>query len=258
VILASATPNYNDAERVYCIQSILDPASVHGGFLAFVYQHCTTEQNPFGEMPIVTGFHMFRSAADYLSALPEVDYLPDELQYGILDMDVTTYVATALLRYGYDSRKHKMIASSMEARHTERFQRLVEPDGHLTVSYTRQVRYYVDNATPLLIFANHATIAEATYKTAKSFANCGLVTGKTTTAKKEEIIQSFRNGEITTLIGTAALATGTDGLDRVCNNLLILDDTDDDALRRQLVGRIMPRGGRGLVSDKKVVRLNPA
>lgn len=44
------------------------------------------------------------------------------------------------------------------------------------------------------------------------------------------------------LVATATLATGTDGLDKVCDTLLILQDTQDDSLRRQLIGRILPRG----------------
>ena len=56
------------------------------------------------------------------------------------------------------------------------------------------------------------------------------------------------------LIGTASLATGTDGLDKMCDTLIILDDTDDDSLRRQLIGRIMPRGADTDTSKKKVYR----
>lgn len=59
------------------------------------------------------------------------------------------------------------------------------------------------------------------------------------------------------LIGTATLATGTDGLDRVCDTLLILDDTEDDSLRRQLIGRIMPRGDFVSTTAKQVIRLMP-
>jgi hypothetical protein len=54
------------------------------------------------------------------------------------------------------------------------------------------------------------------------------------------------------------LATGTDGLDRVCDTLVILDDTDDDALRRQLIGRIMPRGDYVSIADKQVFRFVPS
>ena len=66
---------------------------------------------------------------------------------------------------------------------------------------------------------------------------------------------AFLDGVLDVLVGTASLATGTDGLDKVCNQLIILDDTDDDSLRRQLIGRIMPRGEGGDASVKQVHRL---
>jgi superfamily II DNA or RNA helicase len=88
--------------------------------------------------------------------------------------------------------------------------------------------------------------------------NHGIVTGQTPKKTKELIIQEFRDGEYDVLVGTASLATGTDGLDKMCDWLVILDDTDDDALRRQLIGRIMPRGSDTDASKKQVYRLTPA
>jgi hypothetical protein len=43
----------------------------------------------------------------------------------------------------------------------------------------------------------------------------------------------------------------------MCNTLIILDDTDDDSLRRQLIGRIMPRGADTDASMKRVFRFLP-
>jgi superfamily II DNA or RNA helicase len=80
----------------------------------------------------------------------------------------------------------------------------------------------------------------------------GYVNGKTTTRTKEERIEEFRRGKLDVLIGTATLATGTDGIDKVCDTMVILDDTDDDSLRRQLVGRILPRGESDPDYSKKV------
>jgi superfamily II DNA or RNA helicase len=82
-----------------------------------------------------------------------------------------------------------------------------------------------------------------------------LITGDTSKKDKAERIKFFNEGGIDVLIGTASLATGTDGLDKVCDTLFILDDTDDDALRRQLIGRIMPRGKDTDASKKFVYRL---
>jgi superfamily II DNA or RNA helicase len=80
------------------------------------------------------------------------------------------------------------------------------------------------------------------------------LTGKTTAKRKAEIINDFRAGRTEVLVATATLATGTDGLDKVCDRLLIVQDTQDDSLRRQLVGRILPRGDAD-DSDKEFYRL---
>ena len=65
----------------------------------------------------------------------------------------------------------------------------------------------------------------------------------------------FLSGRRRILIGTASLATGLDGLDKVCDTLIIVDDTDDNSLRRQLVGRILPRGGNVDNKTKRIHRL---
>jgi superfamily II DNA or RNA helicase len=80
----------------------------------------------------------------------------------------------------------------------------------------------------------------------------GYVDGKVSARTKEERIEEFRRGKLDVLIGTATLATGTDGIDKVCDTMIILDDTDDDSLRRQLVGRILPRGESDPDYSKKV------
>jgi len=79
--------------------------------------------------------------------------------------------------------------------------------------------------------------------------------GGTSAKAKRNTIDAFVDGRLDVLIGTATLATGTDGMDKVCDTLVILDDTDDDALRRQLVGRIMPRGIGADAQKKQVYRL---
>jgi superfamily II DNA or RNA helicase len=258
LILMSATPNYNDAERVYCIQHVLDPHSVKGGYLAFLYAHCTTEQNPFGQEPIVTGFLRYANAAEYLSALPQVLYLPDDLVYTIDEVTLAAADLPHMDRYGYDERRHKMIGSLIEERHARVYQSLVNEDGWIHDHVYDVLEGMAGYATtPLLVYANHATVAEAV---ALSLATNGvryrIVTGKSSTKDKAACIQQFIAGDVDVLVGTASLATGTDGMDKVCDWLVILDDTDDASLRRQLIGRIMPRGEGGDASTKHVIRLN--
>ena len=74
------------------------------------------------------------------------------------------------------------------------------------------------------------------------YYSCGYIDGTMTTKQKLEISETWVRGEFRVLIGTASLATGADGMDKMCNHLIIVDDTNDDSLRRQLVGRILPRG----------------
>ena len=259
LILASATPNYNDAERCYCIQHVLDPGSVRGGYLQFIYQNCTTEQNPFGMEPKVTGFLKYPDAASFLADMKGVYYLPDDLVIKITDIEYDQALPVEMVRYNYNPRRKRMIASIIEWSHAARYQGLVAEDGYLHPDVLTEVlRVLLQAGRSVLIYANHATVAEAVERSLKrSYLDCSLVTGQTSKTDKEELIYSFRRQEYPYLIGTATLATGTDGLDRVCDTLLILDDTDDDALRRQLIGRIMPRGDFVSVADKQVFRLVP-
>ena len=257
LILCSATPNYNDAERCYCVQHILDPHGTKGGYLQFIYQHCTTEQNPFGMEPIVTGFHNYPDAAAFLAALPGVFYIPDDAVFTIEEMPYAVRLPAELEDFGYNRRKHRMVASQMEMRHTVRYQGLVDTLGLLHRQVFEQL-LLVTSDEPMMVYADHATVAEAA---SRSFIEAGishaLVTGSTTKAQKDTILQEFLAGQHQVLIGTATLATGTDGMDRVCNTLVILDDTDDDALRRQLIGRILPRGDYVSTSDKRIFRMSP-
>lgn len=258
LLLLSATPNYNDAERVYCVQHILDPHSCKGGYLQFLYQHCETKQNPFSQTPEVLGFKNGQSAAEYLAALPHVFHLPDDLQYTIQDLAYDEDIPLELELYGYNRREHKLVASQMERKHTVRYQGMVNEQGYLHPHVFLKIQNVVLNSGSILIYSDHATIAEAM---ARSFDRAGLkyavVTGQTPKHVKAGIIAEFRAGLHSILIGTATLATGTDGMDRVCDTLLIIDDTEDDSLRRQLVGRIMPRGDFVSTAAKQVIRLRP-
>lgn len=259
LFIMSATPQYNDAERCYCVQYVLDPHSCKGGFLQFLYQHCITEQNPFSQTPNVLGFQRFPDAAAYLASLPRVHYLADDLVYQIKDVAYDVDVPLALSTYGYNERDDCMVASIIEMKHTITLQGLIAPNGYLHPHvWVKVVNILLTNDT-VLVFAQHSTVIDALVLTMQHYGitNFGVVTGKTTTKQKSQVIREFIAGNFSVLLGTAALATGTDGLDRVCDTLLILDDTDDDALRRQLIGRIMPRGTFADASNKNVIRLDP-
>jgi superfamily II DNA or RNA helicase len=259
IFMLSATPNYNDAERCYCVVHVLSPHLHKGGYLQFLYANCETEMNPFGMEPRVLGFRNYPDAASYLAAQPNVFYLPDDLVYTIDDVWYHEDLPAELTELGYDRRKHKMIGSIMEARHTARFQGLVGANGRLRPEvFEGPVADVLSKHKPVLIYCNRAAVAQAlAYSMDHYCMKYAMVTGDTPKLLKHTIIHEFLAGHHDVLIGTATLATGTDGMDRVCDTLLILDDTDDDALRRQLIGRIMPRGDFVSTAAKQVIRLLP-
>jgi superfamily II DNA or RNA helicase len=259
LIICSATPNYNDAERVYCVAHVLDPHGNKGGYLEWLYKHCITEQNPFGMEPKVIGFHRYQNSIEFLAAMPGVYYLEDDLVYSIEDVPYDTPLPAEMESHSYNRRDHKMIASQMERRHTETFQRLVNESGFIQPHVLDAVLSIIDAGTgPVLIYANHATVARSLAASMVDYSwRVGLVTGESTTKVKAAVLDSFKKGGFPVLIGTASLATGTDGLDKMCDRLIILDDTDDDSLRRQLIGRIMPRGADTDASMKRVYRFLP-
>jgi mannose/fructose/N-acetylgalactosamine-specific phosphotransferase system component IIB len=45
----------------------------------------------------------------------------------------------------------------------------------------------------------------------------------------------------------------------MCNVLVIIDDTEDNSMRRQLIGRIMPRGHATTIAHtNRVIRVVPS
>lgn len=261
LIVCSATPSYNDAERVYCVQHVLAPHDTKGGFLQFLYDNCETEVNPFGSTPIVTGFRRHADAEAYLASLPYVHYLEDEVIKTVTIGEAVIFDHVGLPddfeEFGYDARAHRVMASLMEARHTEKKLRLLTTTGYLRKEVWDLMTQVAGNSsTPLLVFSNSSTIAAAIHDRAKfEDVPSRLITGGTKNYFKEQYVTDFIAGGVDLLIGTASLATGTDGIDKMCDTLLIVDDTDDASLRRQLMGRILPRGLDTDASGKIVQRV---
>lgn len=258
LIIMSATPNYNDAERCFCVASILDPLSTKGGYLEFLYQNCKTEQNPFGMTPNVTGFLHHKDAASFLASLPRVYYIPDEVIYTIDDEYVPGYHNEILDKYGFDPENKVFMSSDMQKRKLVELRNVVDVGGsrihdHVWVKISQRLR---TGNLPMLIFAQRAAIASVlTRDITRAGYQVKLITGATSSQEAHTTIKEFADGKLDILVGTATLATGTDGFDKACDNMLIVNDTEDDAQRRQLVGRILPRGKDTDASRKKVFRL---
>lgn len=260
LIICSATPNYNDAERVYCVMHVMAPETVKGGYLQFLYSNCETTVNPFGQVPIVDGFRDGSTAEEFLARLPYVHYVEDEaikqVVIGDIPADVPELPET-FTTYGYDRRNKRILASQMEERHRKKRYQLLAPSGAFRhVVYSQIAELVGCSVTPVLLYCDSSEIALALHTKVQAMdASSRLITGATPAKEKLDAVRRFTAGELDVLVGTATMATGLDGVDKMCDTLIIVDDTDDDAKRRQLMGRILPRGLDTDVSKKQVWRL---
>ena len=258
LIICSATPNYNDVERCYCVQKIVDPGSTRGGYLEFLYQHCETRQSPFSMTPEVVGFRSQQSAAEFLAAMRNVLHVPDDVDYAVQDVPLPRQMSLDFDEYGLSPFGQRLMASQIEARHAERRFNLVDTNDQFRQSVYDELSRLVGDLPPtkVLMFCNSSRIAEALYQClCSNGVPAGIITGKDSKKVKEKELHRFISGDMEVLVGTASIATGTDGIDKVSDLLILVDDTDDESLRRQIIGRILPRGVDTDASRKVIYRL---
>jgi len=249
VILCSATPNYNDAERCYNIAHSIDPLNNSGGFLKWVYEHCETRVNPFAATPYVDGFKNYDGASDFLASQPYTAYIEDTASWVPDELVVTADIDLSVFNeYHYSARHHRITNSQMEWAHMwKRLFFLDDSEKRLRLEIAADLLAYMEKAggRKYLIFAASRPIAEATAHTLQGFGYTPFfITGALTDTQARQMKEQFiATGDKAVMIGTASLATGVDGLDGVCNHLIELDPTNDGSMRRQLIGRVLPRGG---------------
>ena len=268
LVLGSATPNYNDVERVYCVAHVLDPHGNRGGFIGWLYRNCETAENPFGTIPNVVKPLNYDTAEEMLADLPGVIYIPDEAPDILRDWQVGyEELSDEFEELGVDRSRERIMASVMEKQQRESLLKILTPDEKGLTDWVAEMLgrldgdvIFMQEPNTVLIFAQRSTVAKVIYDlyvelgldSRKNnplhdadddwFWSCGYIDGSMTTKQKLEISEDFVRGKFRVLIGTASLATGADGMDKMCDTLIIVDDTNDDSLRRQLVGRILPRG----------------
>ena len=264
IVIMSATPNYNDAERVYCIQKILDPIGVKGGYLDFLYKNCRVSHNPFSMEPNVDGFLNHPDAKSYLAALPQVFYVPDESKVEPIDVAFQIPLPKFFEDYGLDQLKGRIVASDMEKRQRRSFMQRVQlnpyPTEEAPYCLVKEVGETLCNyqhfAKKVIVFCVRETIARIVAQDMNERGHYSvLITGNTKKATRDQLLEEFKTDpEVEFLVCTATIATGVDGLDKVCDSLVLFDDTPDASLRRQIIGRILPRGADVDESKKEVLR----
>lgn len=250
IILASATPQYNDAERAYCIAHVLDPVGNLGGYQQWVIKHCKTRVNPFASTPYVDGFLNYTGAAEFLVDQGYTAYIEDDAEWEEQYFDLASHRDDWFETYGYDRWQHRMIASDMEAYHRRTYLDRVNPEtGYLWDDVLVDLVHELDRRDrPWLVFCQHATIADAVARSLidtpwASFCITGGMSHKQSEQVKHWFLELDQRKKV--LVGTGTLSTGVDGLDRECDQLLVFDDLrGDHAKRRQVIGRVLPRGTR--------------
>ena len=245
IIAASATPEYNDAERVFCLTAIMDRVP-NRNFLDWLYKNCETRPNPFATTPYVDGFLNYDNAGDFLSSQQWTTYVPDSAEWTVYPLELDLPDLTVFEDYGFSERHFRIMASRMEKNHKRVDLQLLDDRGVLRKEVERKMLWNMQrhNRDRWMIFASHETIAVGTYAALRKLGlEVFLITGKLTNAMSLRQKAAFLQSKKGILIGTASLATGVDGIDKVCQSMVILDDVvGDNSLRRQLIGRILPRG----------------
>jgi len=255
IILMSATPNYNDEERVFCMTAIMDEQP-NRNFLQWVIDNCITKPNYFSKIPDVLGFKGYDGALDFLVQQPWTAFIEDDATWKAVKFKLPAQTDTVFEDYGYDAVTHRIMNSDMEKRHRRVNKAFIDDRGMIRDDIWDEVlavAWGYTNYNQWLIFCNHKTVAEALYKTFQVHMHdeTWLITGATKEDEVERSKQAFIRSDRGVLIGTSTLAEGVDGLDKTCQALLILDDiVGDPSKRRQLIGRILPRG-----ADDKIERL---
>ena len=205
---------------------------------------------------MVEGFLHHPDAASYLAALPGVYYVPDNSSVVPVDMFFAEPLPTEFDEYGIDASKQRMMASVIETSQRREFLWRVQ-EGKIHPGAMKVLLQTIKEDKKVLIFAARATIAKILAEELGSEYNVRtlLVTGRTSKKRKAAAIRDFIDDpNMEVLVGTASIATGVDGLDKVCDTLVLFDDTNDASLRRQVIGRILPRGIASDESMKTVFR----
>lgn len=244
VIGMSATPNYNDAERVFTCQAVFDPNPTRN-FMDFLVDNCNTVKNPHGYYPNVDEkrpFKLYDSALDFLVAQEWCAYVEDTAVWTEKELLLPSPPLQWFERLNLVARNKRIVASQMEKHHARIFLRFLDEHGNFRREILEAVSAYLaqwPERKKWMIVCQHKEVAEALYRIFDG--NTWLITGDTTNI--DPVCRAFIEAEGGWLIGTTALAEGVDGLDKVCQSMLILDPIwGDDSKRRQIIGRILPRG----------------
>ena len=109
--------------------------------------------------------------------------------------------------------------------------------GKATLLYTHFIGAALDGSSQSIRDILHAGLTKEI-----PGLNVEYFTGEESKAKRVQILHDFEMNEIDLLIATAAIATGTNGLQHNCHNLVVNGLPQTAAAWEQLVGRLCRTG----------------
>lgn len=249
MLFLSATPNYNDAERCFILQQVCDP-DPKNNYLMWLNDNCNVVPSRYSMYPDVdkvAPFKKFRDASEFLRQFHWCAFVEDTAQWDEEFLDWREYVQRDVLfdKYGLYRTEMRMMDSLMETRHKRVSASLVTPQGYLVdgISAAMQELFESVPRSKWMVYCTHVDVADAVAKTWEQYnIPVAQIDGRTKNYESERLKFVQTSGPAL-LVGTSAIAEGVDGIDKVCQSLLFLDDIDgDDAKRRQVIGRILSRG----------------
>lgn len=247
VVLMSATPNYNKAERAFCLDVLADPSAIRN-YMDWLIFHGEVEASRYSIYPNFVKFKRHETVIDYLSSKRWCFYIEDTADWTRVTLELPNHYNEIFERYGYSRMHKRVVASLMEKYHKRVDQQFIDHRGMIHDDIWEkilEVAWQYTNFKQWLMFCSHKTVADALRKTFQVHMHeeVWTIDGDTKGGDVEPIKKAFVASDRGILIGTTAIAEGLDGLDKTCHALLILDDIrGDHAKRRQVIGRILPRG----------------
>ena len=246
----------------------------------FVREFCVTERRQFGgmrsEQTMVTGakntkalakilgeVSVYRSLEEMAGELPETTYgtlnvpLNDKpILAALLKDEPELYEAmSAASDVSLDERLKDLLRVS-EDRDNETFMPTVRNViGQQKARDPDLIRYIQDLDRPVVIFGWHLDAIHALVGNLQGAGvSVGTITGSMTDRMRTASLDAFKAGDSEVLVGQiAAMGTGLDGLQHVCNHAIFLEKDWSPAMNTQAIARLRRMGQKYSVHVDTVV-----
>lgn len=248
VIMLTGTPVVNKPKDLIAQASIMDRLTDLGGYKFFTQRYCSgpNEASNLKELNARLWEHCFfrREKKEVLNELPEMTRqiltvdISNRKEYNDAEQDLIGYLTQ------YKQADDAKIASALRGEVMVRLGILrdVTARGKLK-EVVEFVNDFLNSGKKLVIFCNlHAIVDELL----KKYPTAVCITGRQSISEKQESIDSFVNNPNTKIVicSIKAASAGVDGLQKVCSDVLFIEEPWTAADRDQAESRVHRNGLR--------------